>query len=138
MPMTNNAQLRTNASSLQNVPKMMLSRCPILQPITIRPRRRLIPSKEVCVNLGGFVNLHFHLETIEFLLDLLSKHWSQAITSSNVPTPVILLARPSVMKLYARTKVDILDSAMRRIGCTLRIAMELGHSEEVVLAFYGD
>lgn len=110
--------------------------------------------EEMCVRLRELVNFHFlqyrqymqswfgslsggipyHLESIELLLDLLRQHGSETVASCNVAAPVVLRARPSVVKLDARAKADVARPAMRRIrkapGATSR---KTGGTDEVVV-----
>ena len=49
----------------------------------------------------------YHLESIQLLLDLLSKEGRQAIARSNLTSSIILAWWPGVMELYTRAEADI-------------------------------
>ena len=49
----------------------------------------------------------YHLESVQLLLDLLSKEGRQAIACSNFTSSIILPWWPGVMELYARAEADI-------------------------------
>lgn len=49
----------------------------------------------------------YHLESVQLLLDLLSKEGRQAIACSNLTSSIILPWWPGVVELYARAEADI-------------------------------
>jgi hypothetical protein len=81
----------------------------------------------------------YHLEGVEFLLDLLSEHWRQTVACCNLASSIIFAAWPSIMKLNARAEGSItFDSTRWSIWDTLRVAAELQRRHEVVLPTNGN
>lgn len=73
----------------------------------------------------------YHLEGVELLLDLLRKQRSQSIARGNFTAAVVLLARPGVMKDYARRECRI---ALGRwgVGGALAVLSESQSRHEIV------
>ncbi len=87
--------------------------------------------EEMCVDFRILVNLHFlqiisikvyifslrtyHLEGVELLFDLLSKHRRQAVAGCNLTPTVILSTRPGVVELDSRAEgsISFTDRALR-------------------------
>ena len=107
------------------------------------------------IELRFFVDLHFlymisnclwnvqqptyHLEAVELLLDLLSEHRSQAITSSNLSTSVILPTRPRVVKPNLRTETYVTSQAPWSPRHALRTGIcKPCDGHEVVITLDGD
>jgi hypothetical protein len=104
------------------------------------------------VDLGVLMYLHFlrsvsesqfdkellgvyHLEGVEFLLDLLSKHWRQTVARCDLAPSIIFAAWPSIVELNAGTEGSITFGSTRwSIRDTLRVAAEFQSRHEVVLA----
>jgi len=70
----------------------------------------------VRVRFAHLVNFHFHLEGVQLFLNLLGQHRCQTIARCNVSAPIILLARPDIMELDARTERDGTGGSIRRAG----------------------
>jgi len=56
--------------------------------------------EEMCVDFGILVDLHLHLEGVELLFDLLSKHGRESITCCNLSTTIILCWRMNIKELH--------------------------------------
>ncbi len=77
----------------------------------------------------------YHLEGIELLLDLLSKHWRQAIAGRNLASSIVFAARPCIMELNPWTKCGIAFGSTRRcIWNALRVPPEFQSRHEIVFA----
>lgn len=76
----------------------------------------------------------YHLEVVDFLLDLLSKHWGEAIARRNLSSTIVLTAWPCLVELDPRTECGItLDSStLRSSWHTLGVSSETQGRHEVV------
>jgi len=63
--------------------------------------------EKMCVYFRVLMNLHFHLEGVELLFDLLSQHWSQSIARSNLTSSIVFPTRPGIVELDTRTECSI-------------------------------
>ena len=80
----------------------------------------------------------YHLEGIEFFLDLLCQHRGQAVASGNVATAVVLLAVPGVVEDNARAEGGIaLERARGRSRCTFGVLAEAKSRHKIILAADG-
>lgn len=82
----------------------------------------------------------YHLEAVQFLLDLLSQHGRETVASGDFSTSVIFLRWPCIVKYNARTKRSI-AFADNSLGCsrsTLCILAKSQCGHEVVLVADGD
>ena len=82
----------------------------------------------------------YHLESIQLLLDLLSKEGRQAIACSNFASSVILTRWPGVVELDTRAEADVPGcEAPRRAWQALRITIgESCQRQEILFSFYVD
>ena len=82
----------------------------------------------------------YHLESIQLLLDLLSKEGRQAVARSNFASSIILGWWPGVVELYTRAEADVPGrEAPRRAWQALRIAIgEVCQRQEILFSFYVD
>lgn len=82
----------------------------------------------------------YHLESVQLLLDLLSKEGRQAIACSNLTSSIILAWWPGIMELYARAEADIAGcKTPRRAWQTFRItAGVVRQRQEIFFSFYID
>lgn len=49
----------------------------------------------------------YHLESVQLLLDLLSKQWCQTVTGGYISPSVVFRGTPHIVKLYPRTEADV-------------------------------
>ena len=78
----------------------------------------------------------YHLESIQLLLDLLSKHGCETVAGGNFSASVVFHTRPSIMKLNPRTEAYVASKAARRTRHAFRVtACVLGKRHEIVFAF---
>lgn len=77
----------------------------------------------------------YHLECVQFLLDLLRKHWCQAVAGGNLSPTIIFPTRPCVMELDARAESSVpLPDRGRSSRQTFRVSSEPQSRHEVVFA----
>lgn len=83
-----------------------------------------------------------HFESVEFLLNLLSKHWCESIACCNFTSTIILPTRPGIMKLYSRTECCAsfycCSGSLWGARHTLGIAAEAKSRHEIILTTQGD
>lgn len=82
----------------------------------------------------------YHLESVQLLLDLLSKEGRQAIARRNLTSSIVLSWWPSVVELYARAEADIAScKTPRRAGQASRITIaEVRQGQKIFFSFYVD
>lgn len=82
----------------------------------------------------------YHFESVQLLLDLLSKEGRQAIACSNLTSSIILPGWPGVMELYPRAEANIAGcKTPRRAWQALRITTsKIRQRQEVLFSFYID
>lgn len=100
---------------------------------------RELPSPVPTVSTMSRVTTHrqattYHLEIVQFLLDLLSEHGCQAVAGRQLGPTVILLPGPCVVKHQSRAERSVpLRLSRGRARCTLRVLTEPESRHEVVL-----
>ena len=55
----------------------------------------------------------YHLESVEFLFDLLSKHRSKTVARSNISSAIIVGGRPRIIELNTRAEADVSRTTLR-------------------------
>lgn len=80
-----------------------------------------------------------HLECVQLFLDLLSKHWRQAVARRDVTTAIVLPARPCLKGDDAGAEGGVaLQAALRGSGRALGVLAETEGRNKVILTANGD
>lgn len=75
----------------------------------------------------------YHFESVQLLLDLLSKNRRQTIASSDFTPTIVFSTGPGLVELDARAEADVTRATWSN-GSTLRLkSTEFGNRGEVVL-----
>ena len=76
----------------------------------------------------------YHLESIELLLDLLGKHWREAVAGGNLSSSVVFSTGPGIVELDPGAECSIsLHSALWSRGYALGISLESQGGHEIIL-----
>lgn len=72
------------------------------------------------------LKITYHLEGVELLFDLLSKHGRQAVAGCNLASAIILSTGPGIVELDSRAEcgISLTDGALRSARNALRITTE--------------
>ena len=81
----------------------------------------------------------YHFEVVQLLLDLLGKHWGQAVTSRDFAPAIVLPAWPGVVKYDTGTKGSVtLGRVLWGSWSALGVLTKSEGGHEVVLVTNGD
>lgn len=75
----------------------------------------------------------YHFEIVELLLDLLSQHGCEPVAGRDLSTPIVLLARPSIVEHDSGGESGVpLGTAVGRAGVALRVMSKPQSANKVV------
>lgn len=79
----------------------------------------------------------YHLEAVQLLFNLLSKHWRESVACCNLSSAVIFSTCPSLIELQMRAEAYVASNDAPR-GAYFFSTGILGERHEIIFALNGD